>query len=182
MNWLDELEKIAPPQPVEARGAVPAAADWQAAEQSLGLPFPDDYKEFLSRYGSNSAIEGEFHFYSPVSKHNALRLPRATERSVWAHDEMRASSPRRFPMAKFPAPGSFFPVGVTGNGDLFGWIVGEGAPETWRAAWLGDEEGVADVYDMPMARWLFEFVQGRITGEAMWLPKVFPMQFHPPRD
>ncbi|WP_018633711.1 SMI1/KNR4 family protein [Neomegalonema perideroedes] len=183
MNWLDELEKIAPPPAAERRGPVPSPEDWAAAEQALGLRIPGDYKAFVARYGSDGAFAEEFSCYSPVSAYQALSLPRATEGQAWAYSEMQSSSPRRFPMPLFPAPGGFFAIGVSGNGDYFGWIVGAGAPETWRAAWLGDEEGEADVYDMSLTQWLVAFVQGRIRGKAMWVPppEDLPMRFFGPR-
>lgn len=134
MNWLDELAKIAPPPPPEdLRGPSATEADWARVEASLGVCIPEDYKAFVALYG-DSSIEEEFNHFLPVLPSRYLRLPEATERAIWAYDEMRLSSPRHWPMPKFPAPGSFFPIGVTGNGDYFGWVIGEGKPETWQTS------------------------------------------------
>lgn len=180
-DWLSELEKIAPPPPVEQRGPIPAPADWEAVEVSLGLRLPADFKAFVARYGGDASLEGEYFYYSPLSRLKALRLPRATERALWAYEEMRAVSPRRFSMAAFPEPGAFLPVGVTGNGDHFGWRIGEGPPETWRTAWLADEEGAAELYDMSITQWLFRLARGEIRGAALRPPEAPPLRFHPPR-
>jgi hypothetical protein len=45
---IRKLTKILPPpsQPVEASG------DWDEVERTLGTALPDDYKEFISLYGT----------------------------------------------------------------------------------------------------------------------------------
>ena len=181
MEWIAELERLMPPPAAEIRGIVPAEADWRAAEKELGVAVPPDYKAFIATWGGDGKIADHFLFYVPGSKSDYLRLPEATKRAVWSYDEMRKGHPRAFPLPAFPAEGSFFPIGVTDNGDYFGWIIGAGAPETWKVAWLGDEEGEPDVYDLTFGPWLVELVQGNIDGKAMWIPPgdELPMAFAP---
>ncbi len=170
MDWFEELTRVMPPPAEEKRGPKPFAAQWAETEAALGVGIPEDYKRFVEAWGSDGAIGDFFHYYSPASDYSALLLPRATARAVWGYDEMRAGFPKQFPLPKFPAEGSFLPIGVTGNGDYFGWIVGAGAPETWRTAWLGDEEGEPNVYDLSFGPWLLALVKGEIKGEALSPP------------
>lgn len=52
---------------------------------------------------------------------------------------------------------------VTDNGDYLGWIVGQGAPDTWPVAIWADEARTAAVIDgMTFGPFLVDLVRGKI--------------------
>ncbi|MDD2868342.1 SMI1/KNR4 family protein [Neomegalonema sp.] len=170
MDWLAELSRLMPPPSASARGPTPAAGHWAEVEAALGVGIPEDYKRFVSIWGADGLIGDFVSYYAPLSDHAALILPRAAERAIRAHGLTRAGNPQDQALPDFPAEGSFLPIGASLDGDLFGWILGPGAPETWRIAWLDAGEGAAEAQDLAFGPWLVALAKGELRGEAMSRP------------
>lgn len=108
---LAELKSLLPP-PVD--GPAGSRASWAEAEESLGVRFPDGYKDVLDTYGMG-AIDGELSLFDPRQiDFYWTRIEDGLTAIRQDHDEHG-----EYPLPGFPAPGrsSLLTVGGNGNGD-----------------------------------------------------------------
>jgi hypothetical protein len=114
---LSELIAVVPPPD----GSGQAEVDWEAVEQRLGLPLPQDYKDFIGRYGQGS-FDDFLHPYQPVTDNEYLDL---AHRQVIDLDALRTLQ-RDFPEGipyRVTDPAELLPVALTDNGEIVYWHV-----------------------------------------------------------
>lgn len=123
---FEKLRELVPPpaEPYEAQG------DWDAVEAQVGSPLPEDYKAFVSAYGTG-VVSKLFYTYNPFAKNRNLNLLAYGERIVDAYRTMvRHEHPLEIPYPVYPEPGGLLPWGRTENTfDLF-WVA-RGEPDQW---------------------------------------------------
>ncbi|WBB65540.1 SMI1/KNR4 family protein [Micromonospora sp. WMMD812] len=141
MATIEDLARLVPPPPAP----VHASGDWAAAEASLGVTLPADYRELVGTYGLGQF--GDITLLTPFAA--------ATSRYadlVWQagelldrHREVRREFPEAFPYALHPEPGGLLQWAGTGNGVLLCWLT-EGVPDTWPVV-VFEFGGRCDRYD-----------------------------------
>jgi hypothetical protein len=121
------LHTLTPPvNPVETL----SETDWGSVEVKLGFSLPQDYKEFVSIYGSGS-IDGFLWVLNPICKNPNLNL--------FDEAKSRLDAQRRFskefgvttPYPLNPESDGLFPWGITDNGDVLYWIC-QGSASAWK--------------------------------------------------
>ena len=134
---LAELVKLLPPPnaPEETGG------DWQRVEADLGTALPDDYKEFISIYGTG-AISCELWILNPFAGCADFNLFRKLE---WLRQNYSAEYPRggKHP---FPPEGGLIPCGWSNANDFILWSTG-GPPNDWGT--VIDKRQALAFYEFP---------------------------------
>ena len=120
------LKKIlpVPETPVENVG------DWDAVEERLGSKLPQDYKNFISLYGSGEISEW-ITVFTPFTTQNGIDLF-GIGFGILSHyrEYYPEPHPRHFPYTVYPKPGGLLTWGMTRDGDEFFWRT-NGRPDRW---------------------------------------------------
>jgi hypothetical protein len=124
LKALESLVRELPPpiNPSDAQG------DWESIENRLGLTFPEDYKEFVSVYGSG-VICGFLTIYSPFSSD---RNHGFEQQSPLALGNLRRYREEGFdvPYPIHPEESGLLPFGTTENFNYLAWSR-VGSPAKW---------------------------------------------------
>jgi hypothetical protein len=150
MNLEFLVAAMPPPvSPVEA----PRSEDWPAVESRLGAALPEDYKEFIEKYGTGK-INDFLWVFNPFAKNENLNLFSQIEIQYEVLNELRSSG-ERIPYDYFPMAGGLLPFGMSANGDVFFWRTSSSA-EQWTVAVNEGRSPSWEVFDVPMVQFLFE--------------------------
>ncbi|MDB5389235.1 MAG: hypothetical protein JWM11_4881 [Planctomycetaceae bacterium] len=102
--------------------------DWDKAEKILGFNFPDDYKEFISAYGSGS-LQSFLHIWnyldSPSDADVTSAIPKIE--SEYQYDKDHGY---QIDFVPYPQPGCFIPFCSTDDGNYLNWRT-LGKPNQW---------------------------------------------------
>jgi len=160
---IEALLKAVPPPaaPVEA-----FQGPWAAVEAEIGTPLPQDYKDFVRRYGSGEFLEF-FRIYVPWSWHRDARLVPEISRLREAFAEYE-----ELPYPMWPEPGGLLPCGDSDFGDVFFWLT-RGAPNEWTVAFWDRGMQEFELFDCDLT----DFLAGVVTGRIR--PKSFPSDAFP---
>ncbi|MGW2272573.1 SMI1/KNR4 family protein [Streptomyces yangpuensis] len=132
--------------------------DWVRAEALLGLTLPDDYKAFVSAYGSGEFMETLmlFHPRGRVGDEglNLFDLWRSTSE---AYEYLSRSGSDAPPIPVYPDPCGAVPVGRSISGNVLFLVPPRNAGGVWSMAmdvgeWVFFEDGFTD--------FLWEVLQG----------------------
>ncbi|HEX7446828.1 MAG TPA: SMI1/KNR4 family protein [Pirellulales bacterium] len=107
---------------------VPYEGGWQSVECRLSLKIPEDYKEFVTYYGSG-AIDGFLWVLNPFAHHKNVNL--ISQSAVTLDAQRQFSRETRIletPYPLHPDARGLFPWGVTDNGDVLYWLCDSGRP------------------------------------------------------
>lgn len=126
---IDVLLRIMPPPPSPIETG---ARSWLEIETEIGTRLPQDYKEYIEKYGSGRI--GDFiAIFNPFSanRHTNIldQIPKQTE--ILNH--FKRTSPSECPYPIFPEAAGLLPFGGTDNGDRLYWVT-DGEPDSWWIA------------------------------------------------
>jgi hypothetical protein len=130
MSIQELLAVIPPPEtPLE----VGDMKRWAEIERRLGIVFPSDYYELVSRYGSGYFPgASDLHFYNPFSESYTGKIEidflglQTTIRDL-------ADSNEESEYEAYPHSPGLFPFGGNSNGYTFFWLVDkDDPPDKWR--------------------------------------------------
>lgn len=95
-----------------------ANRDWSELEEGCDVTLPDDYKEFVSAYGSG-CINEQLYLFHPraVRGGGGLRLDMLWQQAAFAYGELSLGHPEMYPYPMHPAPGGCIPIArsISGN-------------------------------------------------------------------
>ena len=165
------LELVPPP------ARAPAAVDWAAAREALGVEFPEAYRWLAETYGP-----GVFDEWLKLNVPGAgwFELVAATERTAemtrtWLADPQTAP----YPYPVFPEPGGLVVWATTYDTDVIGWAT-EGDPEQWPVIVQDFEQLLTRRWDGPTDRVLLDLLEGTIDlGLRHPDPHGPPLVFEP---
>jgi hypothetical protein len=171
---MDDLVRRVPPprDPVDGHG------DWAAAEATLGLSLPADFKALVGRYG-----RGEFcdllYVYSPFGGRTLVDYGV----QILADDrEVRAEFPQDYPYPLYPEPGGLLVWGESSNGHRLCWLT-EGAPDDWPVVVWHPRDVDYEMHPMGAVAFIEGWLSGRVDGRRF--PAAFTATaqwFDPPRE
>lgn len=140
--------------------------DWMSFESELGTALPEDYKRFVTSYGSGK-IDGFLSVFTPEGRTQWVDL-------LWRsrdHEEIGFSRLELHPpFPSFPAEGGLLAFGQTDNGDALYWRT-TGSPVHWTVLAY---EGRGPEY-FEFAGSMTAFLEGVLSGELR--VSVFPQDF-----
>lgn len=160
---LGELLKIVTP-PDKPR-EVPAKPNWAAVEKKLGLQLPDDYKRYVTKFGTG--VLGSFlRVYNPFSKREYTSLQKSVI-SVCEIHQMRSDT---FPYEFYPETPGLLPWGNDDNGNNLFWLT-RGARNKWPVVVCSGRDDRSQLFEMGMTA----FLARTFTGEVKC--KIWPKPF-----
>jgi hypothetical protein len=125
MAISDLAAVVPPPSP-----PVHAEIDWDTVEQRLGLPLPQDYKDFIARYGQGS-FDDFLHPYQPATGNEYLDLVHRQQIDLGALRTLQRDFGEDIPY-RVGDPAELLPVALTDNGDIVYWHVRDPKdPDSW---------------------------------------------------
>nr|MDT0658665.1 SMI1/KNR4 family protein [Micromonospora sp. DSM 115978] len=171
---MDDLVRRVPPPtvPVDGQG------DWAAAEATLGLSLPADFKALIGRYGRGEFCDLLF-VYPPFGECTLVGY------GVHMLDDDRRERidfPEDYPYPLYPEPGGLLVWGATSNGDRLCWRT-KGAPDDWPVVVWNPRGAAYELHAMGAVAFIEGWLSGRVhcqmipavvTDTAQW--------FDPPRD
>src|SRR5437763_524789 len=141
---VEELRRLVPP-PAAPNGA---DGDWAACERELQLRLPEDYKEFISTYGSGTLcrlFEISSPFSSPLLWKTGVR---------WAGIyDCFGEIPRVLPYPRYPAVPGLLPWATYGDVNVLSWYTA-GETHEWRVVYDERHDGFFEVPDLGFAEFL----------------------------
>ncbi|MEV0975052.1 SMI1/KNR4 family protein [Microtetraspora glauca] len=152
-------------------------------EDEVGLTFPSDYREWLTRY-TEVQLDGFLYIIHPGGRPEKSALTQAREMldplvfvtedldPIWlVGDQGGGAEVNPFPV--YPNPGGLYPWGVTDNGDTCLWLTDQD-PEKWTVV-------ITDGADWWQFKGSFsDFLVGLLKGLAVCpiFPRRFPGSAH----
>lgn len=164
---LEELKRIVPPPVAPLERGRPA--DWQAVEEDLGTPLPDDFKHLIATYGAGS-FDDFLYVYNPFAGNQYLNLLRQKELNLTAYTAARKDTPDLLPFPPYPEPGGLLPWAGADNGDRLYWQT-VGQPDTWPIVLFDGDHVRHEVYPLRVSDWLAQVMVGTLK------PRIFPEDF-----
>ena len=130
----------------------PSGDGWLTVEARLGIELPEDYKEFITHYGTG-AVDGFLWVLNPFSANKYLNFFDAGKAQLRALHELQHEI---IPYPKFPDADGILPWSVTDNGDVLYWlckgpsanrliVVNESRGPRWREFRLSTSEFLARI-------------------------------------
>jgi hypothetical protein len=163
---INDLKEILPPPDLPVAGG---NINWGYFEGRQKIFLPDDYKEFISIYGSG-VIDNFLWILNPASENSNLNFNKS-EYFISSYVAMKKLFPENYQRPTFPEKNSFFPWAVTDNGETFVWIV-DGCPNNWAVAIHGVNQEDEEIFHMGSVEFLNSFLRKKIRSKI--LPSQFP--------
>lgn len=121
------LMDLVPPPP----NAIETQGDWAQVEQHLGTALPDDYKLFISVYGSGTICDTFIYILNPFASDKYWNLLKYYQGALARYQEaIKEGTDRVNPYPVYPESGGILPWGISANGHEMFWFTG-GEPNSW---------------------------------------------------
>ena len=171
---LTQIAEVLPP-PEEPDGL---NRSWQTVESELGLGLPNDYKQFIDRYGSGCILAADAEGASIIS-YNLRGVPDVVgwvSAAARRYDDDRKAG-YQHPFAPYPQAGGLLAWATTPNGDFFNWRT-EGEPSDWDIVFYDCSSAPMILLEgQDFARVLFDLLR----QESSLMPRPIPVEdFAPP--
>jgi len=167
---IENLIKImTPPKNPMATGS---KSDWAVIENKIGTILPDDYKEYISTYGTGYI--GQFLWVlNPFYEKGSTNLMETIEHFNWSYKISKEKFPEDYPREIFPKDDSLLVLGLTDNGDYLFWVYDKSKnPNGWKVGIFDSDYNEEYIYNMNMSTFLEKLVKNEIQTKAFpddWL-------------
>ena len=152
-----ELRRLVPP-PAHPDGA---DGDWTACERELQLRLPEDYKEFISAYGSGTLCRS----LEILSPFDSPQRWRTTVRGWWENwariYDCWGDFPRALPYPRYPAVPGLLPWGTYCDANVWSWYPA-GEPHEWRLVYDERHQEFIEVPGLGFAEFLVAALKGTV--------------------
>lgn len=155
------------PAPANPRCTSPKPGDdWHKIEEKLGTLLPQDYKDFVTTYGSGYL--GRFLWIvNPFVLEPNLNLIKAIPLFLDTLRQLRQRyGAQRYPYPCYPEPEGLLPLGATDNGDDLFWLT-TGEPDEWPIVIKESRQPVFEKHPGPMTSFLAGIISGAINSEII---------------
>lgn len=120
---LNELEKI-----MSAPSCAGGPRSWESVEKSLDIELPNDYKQFVEKYGVGWI--GDFLLVlDPNSVIDRYNLVKASSELLSNYHSSKESFPQYYSHTIFDGSDGIFPCAITENADVIYWQYINGEPK-----------------------------------------------------
>ncbi|MBL8797841.1 MAG: SMI1/KNR4 family protein [Planctomycetia bacterium] len=164
-----QLQNLLPPP----EQATFSHGDWLGVEEMLHTPLPDEYKDFVARYGAGVVLPPNIWVYNPFfATPDVMAI-------CEQHENLVDESDSRVDF--FPMQGGLLPWGASDLGHYFFWVT-EGKPSDWYVAVTMNCEEIWRFQGQGMVRFLVElFSQQSAAFPALFSKEDFasPITFQP---
>lgn len=149
--------------------------DWQAAQEVMGIDYPDDFKDFVHTYGSLVWCD-TFRTVYPGVDRQACEEYRAHIAELLEPLEYLYDDSQELKFGRYPEQGGLLPCMIDFNGKTICWIT-QGQPNTWGIlVWM---RGPCKVFrDHSMTQLILEWIEQKGDVKDIWLSELLdPEQF-----
>lgn len=157
-HFLERIKASIPPPdaPVYARDAT----GWLEVEKVLGAALPQDYKDFVSAYGSG-LLCGYIRIFNPFDESPNFNLFSESERVLKSYSALRLEHPMRRPVGVFPNPCGIFPWGETTEGEHFYWMT-NGTSGEWPVFAIDDSRDRCVIFGMGFSKFVDALLRDQV--------------------
>ena len=143
---------------------------WDSVEKRIGIVLPDDYKEFISIYGTGYI--GDFiRVFNPFCEYPSLNLEKQINDQLGALRQIKddfGESESPYPL--FPESNGLLPWGITDNGDVLYWLT-RGSSDQWHSVVNESRGPYFEEFQDSMVTFLIKLIQGEIQSDI--IPRDF---------
>jgi len=151
---------------------------WNTIESELGTRLPDDYKQFVGRFGMGK-LNGFISFTNPLTANPYLNLIKRLELFYEGERTMLLNQPDASelfpPFPLHPESPGLLPWGVTDNGQDLLWHT-SGQPDQWPVIVYTGRDGRYEEFPLTMTQFLAGILAGEQVSELF--PEDFPGKRH----
>jgi hypothetical protein len=153
---LDRLMGLMPPPPMEV-----AAPPWEQSRSEIGFDFPEDYREFVNRYGGGSIVSDVMPLKLSIRAPHigALAPGRSAGFSGFLDEHITQVRPAFvfegadedywggtvYPV--YPDPGGLLSWGESQDGDFFFWLTQDTDANRWPTVLWARQPGMSFRFD-----------------------------------
>ena len=174
---VSDLTAVLPPPPGHGWEDV----DWAAAERSLGLSLPQDYKDFIALYGPGT-FDDFLHVFLPATGNENLDLGHRQRMDIDTLRDFKEEFPENVPY-RLTGPVELVPAAITINGDIVYWRRQDvGSPDSWTMAICESRISEWFEYDGSLTSFLADLLTRRVRvplfpeGIPHSPPEYFPYE------
>ncbi|WP_250655561.1 SMI1/KNR4 family protein [Alkalimarinus coralli] len=167
MNNITKLKQLLTPPSCSLE--VPSDPLWSEIEKKLGIQLPNDYKEFVSSYGSGS-VDDFLWVFNPFSENPNINLFERLTTETETFEYLKKSGNETLLFSMYPEKRGLLPLGATDNGDVLFWQVG-GNPSTWPIVINAARQAEYEKYEITLVDFLIKTLTGGIKSN------IFPSDF-----
>ncbi|MFF8531680.1 SMI1/KNR4 family protein [Streptomyces sp. NPDC015532] len=134
--------------------------DWGSLEASYGKGLPDDYKWFVSAYGSG-CVNDQLYFFHPraVIGDQGLRIESLWEQAAYSYGELVRSSPELYPCPIYPEKSGCIPVARSVSGNYVLLMPPGSESKEWRVV---VDMGSWVILDVNFTDFLYTALRGKL--------------------
>lgn len=140
--------------------------DWVEVERALGLPLPQEYKEYVRKFP-----RGFFNDYvqviTPDRYEGRLDLLGTFRMVLDNMREMRGDRPQEFPHPIYPELDGVIPWGNSPKGEYFYWVSSDSNPDKWCTAISGSGWHDWEVHSQSMVGLLAGLMTGEVESKLL---------------
>jgi SMI1-KNR4 cell-wall len=159
-------------RPPAGPSETPSGDEWQSVEARLGMELPEDYKEFVTRYGTG-AVDSFLWILNPFSQNDNLNLISQARTRLDAQRQFSEETGTTSPYALYPNANGLFPWGVTDNGDVLYWLC-KGSPSSWSIVACDSRSSRWREFRLSTAEFLVALLTRRLFVDGF--PDDFPSE------
>lgn len=141
--------------PTQSPSKTGSKDEWKQVENVLGV-LPDEYKEFISIYGTGG-IDNFIWILTPFVQDENFNLVERGKVIREAYLESKQNFPQDFKHDVYPTVGGLLPWAVTDNGDEIYWRTGNNLNE-WSIVIYGSRSFEYVEYNKSVIEFLYEIL------------------------
>jgi hypothetical protein len=139
--------------------------DWSKIEARLGTTLPDDFKKFISQFGTGRL--GNFiYVLSPFASNEFVNLFNQTHERLDANREIRKDFPEAVPFSLYPEQNGVLPWAFTDNGDVLCWLT-KGKPNEWIVVVQESRLAEWEQFSESMSGFLTKLFTGNLSSNIL---------------
>lgn len=143
---------------------------WATVEAKLGTHLPEEYKEFVTLYGTGS-IDDFLWVLNPFSTNENLNLIKQSQIIGKAYIDLRNAFPKEYKHNIFPEENGLLVWAVTDNGDDIFWDTC-GCPNSWKIVVYETRSSCYHEYQTTVTKFLHGILSRELYCDAF--PGDFP--------
>jgi hypothetical protein len=162
MNFEDLCSVVLPPYyPFESG----RDEDWSKIELELGTALPDDFKKFITLFGTGQL--GSFiYVLNPFAANEFVNLFKQIQESLDANKEIRKDFPEAVPFSLYPEQNGILPWAFTDNGDVLCWLT-KGQPDEWIVVVQESRLAEWEQFSESMSGFLTKLFRGELSSNIL---------------
>lgn len=137
--------------------------EWSKFEEKLGIVLPNDYKYFITTYGTVS-INNFIWFLTPFSKDENINYLKKMNIMLQSYSISKKIFPEYFIHNIYPEKDGILPWGYTENGDELYWKTSE--KDNWEIVIYESRSSNFCIYKMEFTEFIYKLITKEIVCEA----------------